>query len=97
MAGVLHIELGLKIPGYVLWSVIAPALGFKTISGLLDTSSTHTRTHARTRARTHARTHTHTHTHTGFAYAHLTETYSCDYIGYVRYVRHAARSSKNHM
>ena len=79
MAGVLHIELGLKIWVYVLrdwlWSVIAPALGLKTIPDLLDTNSTHT----------------------GIAYAYLAALHSCDYMGYLRHVRHAARSSKNHV
>ena len=47
MAGVLRIQLGLKIRVYVLhpdwlWSVIAPALGLKTIPDLLDTNSTQT-------------------------------------------------------
>ena len=32
----------------------------------------------------------------GIAYAHLTASHSCDYMGYVRHVGHAARSSKNH-
>ena len=36
-------------------------------------------------------------TYTGIAYAHLTAPHSCDYMGYVRHVGHAARSSKNHM
>ena len=36
-------------------------------------------------------------TQTGIAYAHLTALHSCDYMGYVRHVRHAARSSKNHV
>ena len=35
-------------------------------------------------------------THTGIAYAHITAPHTCDYIGYVRHVGHAA-SSKNHM
>ena len=55
-----------------LWSVIAPALGFKTIPDLLDTNSTHT----------------------GIAYADLTASHSCDYMGYLRHVVHAARSRK---
>ena len=55
-----------------LWSVIAPALGLKTIPDLLDTNSTHT----------------------SIAYAHLTAPHSIDYMGYVRHVGHAARSSK---
>ena len=45
MAGILHIELGLKMSmsfGDWLCSVIAPALGLKTIPDLLDTNSTHT-------------------------------------------------------
>ena len=47
MAGVLHIELGLKNRGSMsfadwLWSVIASAFGLKTIPDLLDTNSTHT-------------------------------------------------------
>ena len=33
-------------------------------------------------------------THTGIAYAHLTAPHSCDYMGYVRHVGQAARSSK---
>ena len=70
MAGVLHIELGLKIRVYVL-----QALGLKTIPDLLDTNSTHT----------------------DIAYANLTAPHSCDYMGYVRHVGHAARSSKNPM
>ena len=36
-------------------------------------------------------------THTGIAYAHLTALHSCDYMGYVRHVGNAVRSSKNHM
>ena len=36
-------------------------------------------------------------THTGIAYAHLTAAHCCDYMGYVRHVGHAARSSKNHV
>ena len=32
-------------------------------------------------------------THTVIAYAHHTAPYSCDYIGYVRHVGHAAISS----
>ena len=46
MAGVLHIELRLKYEhmsfAACLWSVIAPALGLKTIPDLVDTNSTHT-------------------------------------------------------
>ena len=34
------------------------------------------------------------HTNTGIAYADLIAPHSCDYIGYVRHVGHAARSSK---
>ena len=55
-----------------LWSVVAPALGLKTIPDLLDKNGTHM----------------------GIAYAHLTAQHSCDYMGYVRHVGHAARSSK---
>ena len=55
-----------------LRSVIAPALGLKTIPDLLDTNSIHT----------------------GIAYAHLTASHSCDYMGYVRHVGHATGSSK---
>ena len=45
MAGVIHIELGLK-NGYMyvfdwLWSVNEPALRLKTIPDLLDTNITH--------------------------------------------------------
>ena len=58
-----------------LWSVIAPALGLKTIPDLLDTNSTHT----------------------DIAYANLTAPHSRDYMGYVRHVGHAARSSTNSM
>ena len=36
-------------------------------------------------------------THTDIAYAHLTAPHYCDYMGYVRHVWHAARSSKYHM
>ena len=36
-------------------------------------------------------------TYTGIAYVHFTAPHSCDYMGYVRHVGHAARSSKNHM
>ena len=36
-------------------------------------------------------------THTGIAYAHVTAPHSCAYMGYVRHVGHAARSSKNHV
>ena len=46
MAGVLHIELGLKNGSVIftdcLWSVVVPALELKTISDVLDTNSTHT-------------------------------------------------------
>ena len=35
--------------------------------------------------------------HMGIAYAHLTASYTCDYMGNVRYVEHAAKSSKNHI
>ena len=52
-----------------LWSVIAPALGLKTISDLLDTNRTHTE----------------------IAYANLTASHPCDYMGYVG---HAATSKK---
>ena len=33
-------------------------------------------------------------THTDTTYANLTALHSCDYMGYVRHVGHAARSSK---
>ena len=56
-----------------LSSVIAPALGLKTIPDLLDTDSTQT----------------------GIAYVYLTAPHSCDYMGYVHHVGHAAGSSKN--
>ena len=37
-------------------------------------------------------------THRGIAYVHLTAPHSCDYMGYVRHVGHAARSStKSHV
>ena len=36
-------------------------------------------------------------THTGIAYSHLIEPNICDYMGCVRHVGHAARSSKNHL
>ena len=32
-------------------------------------------------------------THTGIAYAHLTESHTCDCIGYVHHIGHAARNS----
>ena len=59
-----------------MWSVIAPALGLKTIPDLLGTNSTHT--------------------HTGIAYDHLIGSHSCNYVGYVHHVGHAARRSNNH-
>ena len=46
MAGVLHLERDLKYGSMSfadwLWSVMAPALGLKTIPNLLDTHSKHT-------------------------------------------------------
>ena len=34
-------------------------------------------------------------THTGIAHAHLTTPHTCDYMGYLRHLGNAARSSKN--
>ena len=34
-------------------------------------------------------------THTGIEYAYLIAPHSCDYMGYVRHIRHPTRSSKN--
>ena len=36
-------------------------------------------------------------THRGIAYAHLTAPHSCDYMGYIRHVGHAAWSRKGHL
>ena len=58
-----------------LWSMIASALGLKTIPDLLDTNSTHT----------------------GIAYVHLIAPHTCDYMGYVRHVGHAAWCNKNYL
>ena len=76
MADVLHIELDLNAGLCTSLVVVmaAPAIGLKTIAGLLDTNSTHM----------------------GIAYAHLIAPHTCDYIGYVRHLGYAARSSKNH-
>ena len=79
MAMVLNIELDLKYGSmsFADWlcSVIALALGLKTIRDLVDKDSTRM----------------------GIAYAHLTASHSWDYMGYMRYVGYAARSSKIHM
>ena len=72
-------EQGLKIRSVSftdwLWSVIEPALGWKTIPDLLHINSTHM----------------------VIAYAHLTAPRTSDYLGYVGHVRHAVRSSSNHV
>ena len=73
-----------KIPRSVTWTlrgialllhVFMSAIGWKTISDLLDTNSTHT----------------------GITYAHLPASHSCDYMGYVCHVWHAAKCNNNHM
>ena len=63
-------------PPHRAGTVIALALGLKTIPDLLDKNSTHMH---------------------GHRIAHLIASHSCDYMGYVRHVGHAAWNSKNHM
>ena len=79
MAGVLHIELGLKIGVYVLrWLAVV-------------SDSTGARVENDTRPAWHKQ---YTNNKQGITYAHLTASHSCDCMGYVRHVGHAARNSK---